>query len=38
MTVWLVTSPQAYEREEVRRFTNYAAPKIAKNLKSPLLK
>lgn len=31
--VWLVTSPQAYEREEVRRFTGYAAPKIAKNLK-----
>lgn len=38
MSVWLVTSPQAYEREEVRRFTSYAAPKIAENLKCLLQK
>lgn len=38
ISVWLVTSPQALEREEVSRFTAYAAPKIAKNLKCLLQK
>ncbi len=33
LPVWLVTSPEAHKREEVRRFTAFAAPKIAQNLK-----
>ncbi|MFK7792719.1 MAG: LysR family transcriptional regulator [Devosiaceae bacterium] len=34
LPVWLVTSPDAHKREEVRRFTAFAAPIITRNLKS----
>ncbi|MEX0347189.1 MAG: LysR family transcriptional regulator [Rhizobiaceae bacterium] len=30
--VWLITSPEAHKRPEVRRFTAYAAPRISRNL------
>ncbi len=33
LTAWLVTSPEAYRRPEVRRFTAFAAPIISRNLK-----
>ena len=32
---WLVTSPAAHKRADVRRFTAFAAPRIARNLNSP---
>lgn len=34
LPVWLVTSPSAHKRPEVRRFTAFAAPRIARNLKN----
>lgn len=33
LPVWLITSPSAHRRPEVRRFTAFAAPRIASNLK-----
>ena len=33
LPLWLVTSPEARKRPEVRRFTAFAAPRISKNLK-----
>jgi DNA-binding transcriptional LysR family regulator len=33
LQVWLLTSPSAHKRPEVRRFTAFAAPRIARNLK-----
>ena len=33
LQVWLVTSPAAHKRADVRRFTAFAAPRIARNLK-----
>ncbi len=32
LSVWLVVSPEAHKRPEVRRFTAFAAPRIARNL------
>ncbi|WP_419911927.1 LysR family transcriptional regulator [Hoeflea sp.] len=32
LPLWLVTSPEARKRPEVRRFTAFAAPRIAKNI------
>jgi len=34
LPVWLIASPSAHKRPEVRRFTAFAAPRIARNLKS----
>lgn len=34
LPVWLVISPTAYKRPEVRRFTVFAASRIARNLKN----
>ena len=34
LPLWLITSPSAHKRPEVRRFTAFAAPRIARNLKS----
>jgi DNA-binding transcriptional LysR family regulator len=34
LPVWLITSPAAYKRPEIRRFTAFAAPRIARNLKN----
>ena len=31
--VWLITSPEAHKRPEVRRFTAFVAPRISRNLK-----
>lgn len=36
LPVWLVTSPAAHKRPDVRRFTKFAAPRIAQNLKAVL--
>lgn len=33
LPVWLIASPSAYKRPEVRQFTAFAAPRIARNLK-----
>ena len=33
MSVWLVTSPEAYKRADVRRFTAFAAPLLSRNLR-----
>ncbi|GAA6208419.1 LysR family transcriptional regulator [Cognatishimia sp. WU-CL00825] len=33
LAVWLVVSPAAHKRPEVRRFTDFAASRIARNLK-----
>ena len=33
LTTWLVISPEAYNRPEVRRFTAFAAPIISRNLR-----
>ncbi|UWQ12932.1 LysR family transcriptional regulator [Aliiroseovarius sp. M344] len=35
LPVWLIVSPSAYQRPEIRRFTAFAAPRIARNLKNP---
>ncbi len=32
LSVWLVTSPDAHKRADVRRFTAFAAPRISRNL------
>ena len=37
LTVWLVTSPAANKRSDVRRFIEFAAPRIAQNLKPTLI-
>lgn len=34
LPVWLITSPAAHKRPEIRRFTAFAAPRIARNLKN----
>ena len=34
LTVWLVASPAAHARPEIRRFTAFAAPRIARNLRN----
>jgi DNA-binding transcriptional LysR family regulator len=34
LSIWLVVSPAAYKRPEVRRFTAFAAPRIAQHLKT----
>lgn len=36
LPVWLVVSPDAHKRPEVRRFTAFAAPLIARNLKKAM--
>jgi hypothetical protein len=36
MTVWLITSPEAHKRADVRRFTAFAAPLISRNLREIL--
>ncbi len=33
LQVWLLTSPSAHKRPEVRHFTAFAAPRLARNLK-----
>lgn len=33
LPVWLITSPEAHKRPEVRRFTAFAAAKISRNLR-----
>ena len=33
LPVWLIASPSANKRPEIRRFTAFAAPRIARNLK-----
>jgi DNA-binding transcriptional LysR family regulator len=33
MSVWLITSPEAHKRADVRRFTAFAAPLISRNLR-----
>ena len=33
LPVWLIASPSAHKRPEIRRFTAFAAPRIARNLK-----
>lgn len=32
LAVWLITSPAAHKRSEIRKFTEFAAPRIARNL------
>jgi DNA-binding transcriptional LysR family regulator len=34
LPVWLITSPSAHKRPEIRRFMAFAAPRIARNLKN----
>lgn len=34
LLIWMITSPAAHKRPEVRRFTAFAAPRIARNLKN----
>lgn len=34
LPVWLITAPEAYKRPEVRSFTAFAAPRLARNLSS----
>lgn len=34
LVVWLITSPSAHKRPEIRRFTAFAAPRLARNLKT----
>ena len=34
LPVWLITSPSARKRPEIRQFTAFAAPRIARNLKN----
>ncbi|MFK8032920.1 MAG: LysR family transcriptional regulator [Hyphomicrobiales bacterium] len=34
LPVWLIVSPSAHKRPEIRRFTAFAAPRIAHNLKN----
>lgn len=36
LSVWLVTSPEARKRDEVRRFTAFAADKISQSLKAAM--
>ena len=36
MAVWLITSPEAYKRADVRRFAAFAAPLISRNLREVL--
>lgn len=36
LTLWIVTSPEARERNDVRLFTAFAAEKISKNLKGAM--
>jgi len=36
IAVWLITSPEAYKRPDVRRFTAFAAPLISRNLREVL--
>lgn len=33
LTIWLVVSPDAHKRSEVRKFTAFAAPRISRNLR-----
>ncbi|PHQ79157.1 MAG: hypothetical protein COB65_12985 [Thalassobium sp.] len=34
LPVWLITSPAAHKRPEIRRFAAFAAPRISRNLKT----